>query len=485
MTNVPEEPMNLTRARELREERSRLFNEGRSAYDASPKSKEDETKFNLVLDKVDQLKGKIDWEERIDNIEAEMRGSTRPPAGAVDPGSPETLSHVAEYRKAEKRHGVKAITTVRAEVRQTVENLNADYWEAMRLYLGCAPGELPPEARNILGGSHEGLKGLGCGSAKELTARFEKRDMGTGGGNALQGVGAGYFVPVGFVDEIEEAMKWYGDMLRSSTMMRTATGQPLPYPTDNDTSNTGELVGENKQVSEQDVTIGSIEFNAWKYSTKMIKVSIELLQDSAFDLEGYVKGKFAERLGRILNTHFTVGTGASQPNGILTAATQAQLNGNPYLAIGSSANDGSGSTGGTTIGTDDLVNLEHSVDKAYRRGSAYMANDTTIRLLKTLKDKYGRPIWLPGIAINAPDTINGYEYFTNNDLPTVALNAKTMLFGALKKYLIRAVKELAILRLNERYADYGQVAFIGFARYDGDLLDAGTHPVSYLQQAAA
>jgi HK97 family phage major capsid protein len=233
------------------------------------------------------------------------------------------------------------------------------------------------------------------------------------------------------------------------------------------------------------MTIGSIEFNAWKYSTKMVKVSIELLQDSAFDLEGYVRGLFAERLGRILNTHFTTGTGTSQPNGIITASTQAQLNGSGYLALGSSTNDGSASTGGTTIGTDDLVNLEHSVDKAYRRGAAYMANDTTIRLLKTLKDKYGRPIWLPGIAVNAPDTINSYEYFTNNDMATVAVNAKSMLFGQLKKYMIRAVKELAIVRLNERFADYGQVAFIGFARYDGDLLDAGTHPVTYLQQAAA
>jgi HK97 family phage major capsid protein len=55
-----------------------------------------------------------------------------------------------------------------------------------------------------------------------------------------------------------------------------------------------------------------------------------------------------------------------------------------------------------------------------------------------------------------------------------------MLFGALDKYIIRSVKELSILRLTERFGEFGQTAFIGFARYDGNLIDAGTHPVSVL-----
>ena len=89
----------------------------------------------------------------------------------------------------------------------------------------------------------------------------------------------------------------------------------------------------------------------------------------------------------------------------------------------------------------------------------------------------------PGIGANAPDTILGYPYAINNDMATIATTNKTVLFGAIDKYLIRQVKELSILRLNERFADKGQVAFIGFARYDGNLLDAGTHPVKYLVQA--
>lgn len=468
--------MNLTKARELREKRAKLVTDARAIYDASGRTAEDTKKFDTMMDEADGLKAQIDREERLETAERETRGNGAPPPRESISGSPETRSLIQEYRVAEKRHGVKAITIVRAEVRQAVESLHSEYWEAVRLYLGCAPGEMPAEARAILNGSRPELADLGCGNAKELTNRFEKRDMGTGGGNALQGTGAGYFVPVGFVDEVESAMKWYGDMFRSSTIMRTATGQPLPWPTDNDTSNVGELVSEAAPVTEQDFTISAVQFAAWKYSTKMIKVSIELLQDSAFDLEGFIKEKFAERIGRIGNTHFTTGTGTNQPNGVITAATAGPT------AVGSSGNDGGSGTAANSTGSDDLIELEHSVDKAYRRGAAYMANDSTIKALKKLKDKYGRPLWLPGLAVAAPDTINGYEYFTNNDMAAIATTNKTILFGQLKKYVIRGVKELAILRLSERYAEYGQVAFIGFARYDGQLLDAGTHPVKYLVQ---
>ena len=115
-----------------------------------------------------------------------------------------------------------------------------------------------------------------------------------------------------------------------------------------------------------------------------------------------------------------------------------------------------------------------------------MFHDQTIAAVKKIKDKYGRPLWQPGLANNAPDTINGYPYVANNDMDALQTGAtspvvvkKTAIFGQLPKYLIRRVKGLSILRLEERFAEFGQVAFLGFARYDGNLLDAGTHPVVY------
>jgi HK97 family phage major capsid protein len=432
-SNHEEKVMNLTKARELREERARKVEEARAIYDKSGRTKEDETRFDAIMAEADAMKIQIDREERLEAAETETRSTGKPPASLiVDPASG-------------------GVTEARAKA----------YREAWN------------RAMKHDGPAEHGFRGI---TAADRALLQEFRDMGTGGGNALQGSGGGYFVPVGFVDKVEDAMKWYGDMLRSSTILPTATGQPLPFPTDNDTGTVGELVGEAVQVSTADLTLSNLTLNAYKYSTKMVKVSIELLQDSAFDLESYLAAKFAERTGRILNTHFSTGTGTSQPKGIVVAATAGPT------AVGSSGNDGGSGTAANSIGSDDLIELEHSVDKAYRRGSSFMAHDSTIKFIKKLKDKYGRPLWLPGLAVNAEDSILGYPYFTNNDMAAIATTNKTVLFGRLDKYLVRKVKDLSVLRLVERFADYGQVAFIGFSRYDGNLLDAGTHPVKYLVQ---
>jgi HK97 family phage major capsid protein len=337
--------------------------------------------------------------------------------------------------------------------------------------------------------------------------RGERRDMGEAGLATGVATGAGVTVPVGFVQKIETAMKYVGPFLfgdrRGPTIMPTSTGQSLPYPTENDTSIVGELVGEGQQVSTQDITLGQIIFGAWKYSSKMVRVSMELLQDSAFSLDDYIAMAFAIRLTRILNQHFTTGTGSNQPNGLITAATLATgawnsmpgVGSGTGIAVGSVANDGVG--GFNTIGSDDLVNLEHSVDPLYRRNASFMMHDSTLAALKRLKDKYGRPLWMTNLESGLPfdgsngvlsGSMLGYPVFINNNMdqlqtqsssPTVT--RKTVAFGDLTKYVVRQVKEMAILRLTERFADFGQIAFIAFGRYDGQLLDAGTHPVQYLE----
>ena len=158
-----------------------------------------------------------------------------------------------------------------------------------------------------------------------------------------------------------------------------------------------------------------------------------------------------------------MGVGTTEPKGVITAATAGPT------AVGSSGTTGGSETGGTSIGYADLVALEHSVDPLYRRNAKFMMHDSTLAKIKQISDKQGRPLWLPGVAFNAPDTILGYQYSINNDMAAVAVNAKSLAFGDFSKYLIRRVKELMVLRLTERFADYGQVAFLGFARYDGEL----------------
>jgi HK97 family phage major capsid protein len=187
-------------------------------------------------------------------------------------------------------------------------------------------------------------------------------------------------------------------------------------------------------------------------------------------VEGFLRQAFVERIGRVTNLHFTQGTGSGQPMGINTAATAAP---NPVT------------TSETTlvVSYNDLVNLEHSVDRAYRKGGKFMLGDSVLKSIKKLKDSLGRPLWAAGVGQNAPDTILGYSYVINTEMPAPVSGGNLMLFGALDKYLIRDVKELQVQRLSERFAEQYQTAFIGFARFDGQLIDAGTHPVLALVSA--
>ena len=446
--------MQLSKARELREARAKLCAQAQEVLNDTALSKEERNKkFDAMMADADIMKTDIDRAERLEALEVETRsGALGAPPQAPLPGGQD------QDEETRKRYNCAFSNYLR-------------YGFEPKPQWGIAG--ITPEDRAILTPKRRNIQL----EARDLGVQY--RDMGTGGGGAYPGATTGFFVPVGFVDKITEALKYYGNMLNESDVFDTATGQPLPFPTDNDTSIMGELVGENQQVNTQDVSIGQIMFGAYKFSSKLIKVSIELLQDSAFDFDAFLTRKFATRLGRILNNKFTVGTGTSQPTGIITAATAGPT------AVGSFANDGVG--GANTIGSDDLIELEHSVDPLYRPGAKYMMNDLTLKVLKKLKDKYGRPLWLPGLAVKEPDTINSYPFSINNDMaalpstvasPPVPYNS--VAFGQLKLYTIRRIKDTSVLRLEERFADFGQVAFLAFYRADGNLLDAGTHPVKYL-----
>jgi len=165
------------------------------------------------------------------------------------------------------------------------------------------------------------------------------------------------------VYDVDVAMKYFAPLMDGSVCrsLETATGNLLPYSTTNDTGNKAVIVGEAGESTEQDVALGVVNFNAYKYSSKLIKVSTELLQDSAFNLEDFLKQRFAERFGRAYEQDFTTGNGINKPTGIITATLASGVS--PVIAAGSSPNDGSGAAA-TSIGTNDLVALEHSVDPA-------------------------------------------------------------------------------------------------------------------------
>ncbi len=464
----------LIKARQLREERKRLSVQAFELANKPNNTKEDRTAANKMYDEVDDLLAQINLLERADTIDTEHRGNGgRPPNDQIDHGGSDDPVKV-EKRKYDAwvRYMKFGWSPRNTGSGHHMPGISGD---DQALLSNCRRA-MDPEVLKMV---NQQLRSEGVA---------ELRDLGAGGLGAYPGVTQGLgatFVPVGFIYDIEQALKYYGPMLKGGvglpTIFDTATGQPLPYPTSNDTAVMGEQVGEGQQVTTQDPTLGMIMFGAWKYSSKLVKVPLELLQDSAFDLPIFLIEQFGNRLGRIANQRLTIGVGTTEPTGIVTGSTLGST------AVGSSSNDGT-SAGANTTGSDDLINLEHSVDILYRPGARYMMNDLVLRQLKTLKDKFGRPLWLPGLAVQTPDTINSYFYEVNNDMvnqqsaaTSPPVTNKTMLFGQLSKYMVRRVKDMSVIRLDERFADQGIVAFVAFMRIDGQMLDAGTHPIRFQQ----
>lgn len=268
---------------------------------------------------------------------------------------------------------------------------------------------------------------------------------------------------------ISDAMAVYGGMRQVSEVFRTDNGSPMDYPTSNGTSEKGELIGENTTATAADPTFGTLALNTYKFSSKIITVPFELLQDASFDVEAFVRGRIEQRLGRITNDYFTTGTGTAQPNGIVTAATSGKVG-------------ASGQT--TTVKFTDLIDLEHSVDPAYRANARFMFKDTTLREIKKLVDSQNRPLWLPGYTVGEPDRINGYGYTINQSMADMAANAKSVLFGDFSNYKIRDVMAMLLFRFTDsKYAEKGQVGFMAWMRSGGQFVDVGG-AVKYYQNSA-
>ncbi len=384
-----------------------------------------------ILDAADPIKGMAAEQQQIyDRMEADMDNLDQ------------TIARLQKHEEQQARMSTSAGVAARSNPgarEEDSEKQTKDVREAFLAFLRGGMDNLRPEQRNI------------------MQARFTVGVPDVRAAQSTSGTAGGYTVPTDLYNRIVETMKAYGGMRSSrATILRTSTGATLQIPTMDDTSNTGALVAENTVLAEQDLTFGQKSLGAYMFTSKIVRVSLQLLQDSAFDLETFLGRNLGTRIGRAVNSYLTTGTGSSQPQGVVTGSTQGKV----------------GATGQTaSIIYEDLVDLEHSVDPAYRANAEYMMHDSSLKVLKKLKDSQGRPLWVPGIAVSEPDTIMGYRYVINQDMPTMAANAKSLLFGDFSAYAIRDVLDIQMLRLVERYADYLQVGFVAFARHDGVLTE--------------
>lgn len=282
----------------------------------------------------------------------------------------------------------------------------------------------------------------------------------------------GYSVQSDVAKTLIDSLKAYGGMRDVSEVFQTEMGNALSFPTSDGTSETGELIAENTTATGADPTFGTVGLNVYKFSSKIIAVPLELIQDSQIDVEGFVGKRLGMRIGRVTNTYFTTGTGTAQPRGVVTGSTSGKV----------------GTTGQTTtVIYDDLIDLIHSVDPEYRKSGRcrFMMNDASLKVIRKLKDTAGRPIFIPGYDLNGkmPDTLLGHEITINQDVATMAANAKSILFGDFFQYKIRDVMAATLFRFSDSaYIKLGQIGFLMWARSGGNLVD--TAAVKYYQNSA-
>jgi HK97 family phage major capsid protein len=268
----------------------------------------------------------------------------------------------------------------------------------------------------------------------------------------------GYTVPAEIAAMVIDAMKAFGAMRDLSQVITTAQGNALNFPSSDGTAEEGEIVAENAAASGADITFGTVAVNPYKYSSKKIALPLELIQDSAIDVVAFVVNRLATRLGRITNKHYTVGTGSSQPFGIMARTSAGKT----------------GTTGQTTtVIYDDLVDLKHSVNRAYRANASWMMNDLSVAIVSKIKETTGRPIWEPAITSDKPDMLLGKPVVTNDDVAVMAANAKSIAFGDFSKYIVRDVEGSVLIRRfdDSAFALNGQVGFCGWMRTGGNLTD--------------
>ena len=266
-------------------------------------------------------------------------------------------------------------------------------------------------------------------------------------GEASEG---GYLVPDEFENTLVQALYDNG-IVRSHARVITTSGglHKIPIVASHGSAS---WIDEEGDYIESDESFGQVQLDAHKVGT-VIKVSEELLQDSAFDLESYISAEFSRRIGDKEEDAFLNGNGTGKPTGIL--------------------NDTSGGTVGVTaaaaaaITADELVDLYYSLKAPYRKNAIWVLNDATVKLIRKLKTGDGQYLWQPGIKDGEVNTILGRPYFTSPFMPVAAAGAKTIIFGDLSYYWIGDRQGITFRRLNELYAGKGQVGFMASKRLDG------------------
>jgi HK97 family phage major capsid protein len=317
--------------------------------------------------------------------------------------------------------------------------------------------------------SNDGLRAFLRGETRSFEIRPQEpvdfrtlvKGTATAGGNTVR---------TSFYNRLVEYMIESSGLLAAGpTVLNTESGEPIEIPVVTAFS-TATLVPEGGQIPTSEPAFGKRTLGAYKYG-ELMKVSSELLTDTAVDLEGFLARQAGRALGNAFGAAALTGTGTNQPAGLVNSAS-AGITGE------------TGATGGFTA--DNLIDLYYSVIAPYRNSSSagWLAKDATMAAIRKLKDQQGQYLWAPSLQVGQPDTLLGKPVYTDPNIAGVGLGAKSVLFGDLSAYYVRFAGGVRFERSDDFDFDHDLVTFRALLRADGLLADQ-TGAVKYFAGGAS
>ena len=404
--------------KELNEKREKLVVDARAALEEIKKNTDDSRAAELGA-RHDAIMADFDKVEKLVELETKLAA--------------------AEKREEERRASMRPVPGD-GESRGQDDGKAPEYREVFRkIVSGFDVGDLTAEERTI----------LRAGVAKGAEFRAQSTTNTAGG----------YTVPTTLANFIIKSMAMWGPMYDENicTTITTSGGEQINIPTIDDTTVAVAKHTEAGALTDDggvDVTVGQKVLNAYMFDTEFVRWSIELSQDSIFNWEQLLGELLGERLGRRANTELTTGDGTGDPNGIVTASS-----------LGKTA------AATAAITADELIDLQHSVDPAYRMSPKcrFMFADQTFKIIRKLKDGQGQYLWDPGISGSPGPSLLGMPYSINQAMPAATTGLKSVLFGDFGKYYVRKVGSPIIGVMRERF--WPDLGIAGLIRFDGELGD--------------
>lgn len=195
----------------------------------------------------------------------------------------------------------------------------------------------------------------------------------------------GYLVPDEFETQVVAALEEENFVRGLANVIQTSSGdRKIPVVA---THGIATWLEEGKAYSESDEVFDQMTLGSYKLGT-FLKISEELLNDSAFDIESYLSGEFGRRIGAAEEQAFLTGDGTGKPTGIFTTAEE-----------------GVKASAATTVSADELIDLHYSLRSPYRKNAVWVMNDSTVKVIRKLKDNNGQYLWQPALTTGTPDTI--------------------------------------------------------------------------------